>query len=727
MRMNYKKRLWPMLALLPVFALAATLATGLLGPNPPAANAQAVPAVTATPNPTDVGEGKCGLVIPNTGTNIWGFGAVGDNVIAGGGCITSGDSVMVEVTNLDEDTSASTPEDPALLVAYVTGGDDIPTAQAGGAATPIGKLGLNEHRFALPIPTTDQFSGDAVNAKATIPVMRSMAKDGDVYVFLYNAAATGDIPIDRTATPPVLPPTNGYIKAIKVEFTGDAALKLAGTTNDASTLTVRGTGRTADATDSPLSPTTGQREVQVPSNGEVTATLNLEDVNGKPVNAQATLTVGGGAGVQFKDINSKTRILRGSATGAATAVIEGLPLTGALRIPLDATVGSLELPTYYITRSGAEAASVSVNAYVCTFDTSDDATDEENVDECMDEKEALSNTNTGDDPDALTVVAPGSFILLAGNAADAVGNKSQLLNLQWTAADADVLNGSAEDRPFAESTTTGATVNTPDFAHIQIADNATLGEYTIMVEDVGEDVTATEVDFTVTGDASRLAITGPDIINPATGLATYTVTATDRNGNVPTNVVDDPTTTAAFDGIRVSIIVRAAGSPTVTGLTADDTLDFASNGEATFTIVMPYGTRLGSPVTIVASGGALNATKEATYGTVAPALGPATGLTATSNATGTVMLSWTAGPGSTRHYVAGIRKSERDAGNYANVIFTAADSNSAHTVTGLTDGAVYLFTVISGNATTWSTWHDIIEVTVNPTAGGGGGPTNPFS
>lgn len=707
MRMNYKKRLWPMLALLPVFALAAALSFGLVGLNPPAANAQTVPAVTQTPS---VAGEKCGIEIPDEGTNSWAFPdpAV---VLAGGPCATSGNSVTVEITNLDTDTVTGTEESPASFAVYVTGGDDIPTAQAGGTgATAYGKLGLDEHRVSLAVPVTDAFG--TTNAKKTITVTRSMAKDGDVFLLIYLPTTSG-IPLDRTATPPVLP-TTGFVKIIKVEFLGPPVLKLADTTSNASTVVVE------DA----MNTTSGHDEVVVSAQGEATVTLTLRDVNNKPVSGAATLEVGGGPDVQFVGSNLKTRVISVGATGEVEETIRGIPRTGALRIPVDATVGTLELSTYYMTRAGDEAASVSVMGYLCTYDGGTD--DLEDQDHCVDEKTALGNTNTGDDPDSLSVVAPGSWILLAGNAADAEGNKSQAqpLDLKWSAADASVLNvDDTSDVLFDD----GNGPNDLDTEVLQVADNATLGEYTIMVEDVGEDVTpAASVTFTVTGDASQLEITGPDIINPVTGLATYTVTATDRNGNLPTDVLDNPATAAPGDGIRVNVIVRTFGNPTVTGLKADGTLNFDNSGQATFTIVMPVDTRLGTKVTIVVSGGNLNATKESTYGAVAPALGPATGLTATSNATGTVMLSWTAGPGSTRHFVAGVRKSEHEAGNYANIIWTAASSNSAHTVTGLTDGAVYLFTVISGDATRWSSWHRIVEVTVNPTAGGGGGPGNPF-
>lgn len=720
MRMNYRKRLWPMLALLPVFALAAALSIGLLGTNPPPANAQAVPAVTATPLPA-VGAGKCGIQIPDTTADGWGFGLVTANTLAGGGCITSGDSVMVEVTNLDTDTSGDTPEAPALLVAYVTGGDDIPTAQAGGAASPLGKLGLNEHRFALAVPTTDQFSGATVNAKATIPVTRSMAKDGDVYVFLYNAASTSEIPISRTATPPVLPPTNGYIKAIKVEFTGDAAAKLADETTNASTLTVRGVGYDEDAAaadnDSPLSTSTGQREVQVTSDGEATVTLNLRDVNNKPVGAQATFTIGGAANIDFAGSNLKTSVRTVPAAGTITETIRNLPATGALRIPLTATVGDLEL-TYNIIRTGPEAATLGVTAYACTVvldaatgepaDTSDD----EAEDYCVDEKEDLGDTNTANDPDPLTVVAPGDHFLLAGNARDSVGNLSQAdaFTLRWSAGDdtaAVLANTSTENVEF-DPPGAAAMVDDLDMAVVRVASTASLGNYSLTVADKGGDVPTdgrATVNFIVSGGPDPedgYSISGADNI-PLGRYEEYTVRVLDANDNQPN--LDD---TNRCIGIRVrgvgfnseqDLISRVETSGPCDGLTRLD-----NAGQASFTIEAPLGITAGTTASIqIRAYGRIVADKTITFGTAPLTLGNPAGLSVSSDAAGEATVTWTPATNATIHWVWRVKPD-----GMGGMWHRAAGDAGTLTIEGLDSGASYYFIAIAGltqnDMTTWSQW-----------------------
>ena len=71
----------------------------------------------------------------------------------------------------------------------------------------------------------------------------------------------------------------------------------------------------------------------------------------------------------------------------------------------------------------------------------------------------------------------------------------------------------------------------------------------------------------------------------------------------------------------------------------------------------------------------------------APMLGSATGLSASAGtAPGTVMLTWTAGANSTRHYLAGVKVSDWRANDFSNVIFRAAAGNSADLVTDLISG-----------------------------------------
>ena len=95
-------------------------------------------------------------------------------------------------------------------------------------------------------------------------------------------------------------------------------------------------------------------------------------------------------------------------------------------------------------------------------------------------------------------------------------------------------------------------------------------------------------------------------------------------------------------------------------------------------------------------------------------LGPPSDLKATTGAVpGTVLLSWKEGPNSTEHWVAGIKQSDWDAGNYSNVIFTSAQSNSSYSITGLDSGAEYVFAVSAGRGGAWSDWTPLTKVTPN--------------
>ena len=100
---------------------------------------------------------------------------------------------------------------------------------------------------------------------------------------------------------------------------------------------------------------------------------------------------------------------------------------------------------------------------------------------------------------------------------------------------------------------------------------------------------------------------------------------------------------------------------------------------------------------------------------VAQPLGSATGLSATAGATaGTADLTWTSGTSSTRHWLAGVKVSDWEAGDFSNMIWRATTGQSSDTVTGLTSGAQYAFTVLSGGANSWDgTWAPIQRVTPN--------------
>ena len=65
---------------------------------------------------------------------------------------------------------------------------------------------------------------------------------------------------------------------------------------------------------------------------------------------------------------------------------------------------------------------------------------------------------------------------------------------------------------------------------------------------------------------------------------------------------------------------------------------------------------------------------------------------------------WGPGNDATRHWVAGIKQSDWDAGDYSGIIWTAADGSNTHTVSGLDSGAEYVFAVAAGRADQWSAW-----------------------
>ena len=88
-----------------------------------------------------------------------------------------------------------------------------------------------------------------------------------------------------------------------------------------------------------------------------------------------------------------------------------------------------------------------------------------------------------------------------------------------------------------------------------------------------------------------------------------------------------------------------------------------------------------------------------------PQLGPASDLTvAPGDATGTLVLRWTAGANATRHWIAGIKQSDWDAGDFSGLIWTAASGSTMHTVSGLDSGAEYVFAVAAGRGAEWSGW-----------------------
>ena len=231
-------------------------------------------------------------------------------------------------------------------------------------------------------------------------------------------------------------------------------------------------------------------------------------------------------------------------------------------------------------------------------------------------------------------------------------------------------------------------------------------------------------------DNGMVTITGV-----AAGSAIITVMATDPDGasasqtiavmvNVPPNQVPmagaaiaDQTVTAGDMVMVASDITDADGDMlTYSASSSDDTIATASvadDGMVTIT-----GVAAGSATITVMATDPDGASASQTIAVmveafVAPVLGDASGLMAAAGAdAGTVELTWTPGPNATRHFVAGVKQSDLDAGTPGDsLIWTFADNPDSHTVTGLDSGEVYLFVVIAGDDDGWGDWTALEMVT----------------
>ena len=342
-------------------------------------------------------------------------------------------------------------------------------------------------------------------------------------------------------------------------------------------------------------------------------------------------------------------------------------------------------------------------------------------------------------PDAVSgtvmsnLVNPGTDVVLTGVALTSGGENAFDPPCQGAATGASICTWTAKDAATeAVLEDRSGPVGTDGTVSIPVKSTAAPGTYTIVLSDTRtqgvaapDRATSREVSFTVVGRPATYTLTGPDRI-AAGQIGAFMVTAKDANGNLPYFPMDEPT---AAD---VSIVVSGAGAASVTPLRlSEGKVRLNARGEASFQVRVNNDAPSGN-ITIDAVGlGDGLASKSVTIGPEAlgaPVLQPPTTL---QDESGTVTLAWTAGANSTQHWIAGIKKEDLDAGNIVigtTVLWTAADTQTGHTFTGLEGGKVYLFTVTAGNAANeWSDWAPIREVTVGtPAPTSGGGPGNPF-
>ena len=351
---------------------------------------------------------------------------------------------------------------------------------------------------------------------------------------------------------------------------------------------------------------------------------------------------------------------------------------------MQVTAGSLNLGTIVIQKAGILHE---VLAVTCVDDDENDAKD----DGCGE----LSRPSN--------VFKPGASFEISAEALDALGIDTTI-DPTIDFGDAKTLDG--EDA----KTEGGLDVFTGTLDTVAIHADAPQGRYNLTVEategtgDSKIDREAT-VEVIISGEVSSYGISGSDSIALAPfSSEEYIISGMDSLGNPPIFAEDKKED-------EVTVLVESTLVPRITGLASGGTVTLdPESGDAKITIFKPANAKQGDTINIgILVNGELVDSKVITFGepvVIPPMLGDASGLMAVAGAdAGTVELTWTPGPNATRHFVAGVKQSDLDAGTAGDsLIWTAADNPGSHTVTGLDSGEVYIFFVIAGDADGWSAW-----------------------
>ena len=181
MRKKIGKRIGPVpITLVAVFTLAAFISVGLLI----TLNGGVIQAQGLAVNP-ETAPTKCEVIVHDAIFSE----TDNDKFLTGGGCFVSDDTVDVIFKNTDD--SGGSAIDKSIAV-YVTGGDDFPGLQAteemDNQLKSLGAEGIDE--YLLTVDAQEEGFGSLdqdVPGTETITVSRDMAKNGEIYIFVYLA------------------------------------------------------------------------------------------------------------------------------------------------------------------------------------------------------------------------------------------------------------------------------------------------------------------------------------------------------------------------------------------------------------------------------------------------------------------------------------------------------------------------------------------------------------
>ena len=627
MRTKNAKRLWPVPATLTVVAVAAFLAFGLMATNGnQPAQAQADPCFTVESDTS--GAQPCSVTGTEATVKLIGIEEITANNVTNYYVyypVASGEDATLYppgteyLDDIDHDVNSDTPS--------VTGFFDSDAPDNENPPKEVAPIKFAYKPISLG-PAVQGAEDDPVPQSDTVTVMGEPTDEKIVYV--YRGA---------TAVPPVADQDapEGSSKVL-----GNAR----NNTDTTLTITFLGPPSPTDADDSDVKrsqimtvgPTLSNAAgTEADERTMSTVTVTVEDAKGHRLSGNVTLEVAdpdNKAKVAVSGVASAIKALLADDTDtpdvneAGTVVfrVTGLPATGGVKVPVTATVqtptGPLTL-TGYISRVG-NADMITSMTYLC--DPENEITAQDVIDAaaedprrtivaraiCVVEAEELASKATTDDPDTITVVSPGDTFMIHSMVVDSLGQELE----QSATDDIDIraieMPASGEDKAFGvgthRETEAGEPVVKARVAYIKIvvpakADIDT-GTYNFTVEDTRGNAETT-VSITVSGPPTVYAISG-DMWIPLNGEKTYTVTATDENGNIPAasdaeyngDQDDDDETTAKY-----AITVRVRGvvlkqSDDVVGLVDSMVEVDAAKGTGTFTILTPVEASQGDSATI---------------------------------------------------------------------------------------------------------------------------------
>lgn len=583
---------------------------------------------TATAITWDIGSGAC-EVVTNGAANIAGLSSreypvdadantatanvnrrghlTGtNNLVSGGDCTTTGDSVDVVFKNTDKD-STPTGDTHSHLV-YVTGGSMYTSVMP-----QLGKGGYKKEVVTLKAANALDY------ADQKITVSKSMAdKMGVVYLIGYGQQTTDALELTSTST----------------TFTDASA---GGNTNADFVVMIQFVGA-VDA---------GKSEIAAPESiaedaTTATVTVTVNDDKGIPVK---------GTNVDFRLVNADAEIMfdndrqvqlgQSGPDGTKSAMIEGLPKTDPIRVEVEITIGSgadAIKKTVYLIREGDPAmASISGYSTCNKKDGCAEATDEMPIVKATGESflvRAMTTDAAGndlsDETDAMLMVVgydDDSVDAISVNSTATDGaDDTFTVETWWEALNCEQMNMVIAGEPMGNDPAVGTGSTSPYCKHHPDADSdpdndlspealavveraakkwfmvtindgvdygdeaAGAGMYSVKATaGEGDDMVSSEskVAFTVLGGIDTITVTGPERLGTSQIVEGFSVTATADGGGVPGNI----------KGQKVTITFAPEDAASVVG-TTDDTVTLDAMGTVRFSILITPS-RLGNDNLIV--------------------------------------------------------------------------------------------------------------------------------